>query len=166
MIYHSERKKKSAFLLAMLLLLVAVVCGVFSGLGLGWKSLWQILMMAALVAMIQITQRYLLSGYEYILDPTEDILTYNRLTVIRTVGQRRTSVFTVPLASLTEVIPYCKTERLKEEYGIPSQRMNFCPDLFPHDSYLLLFEDNGDLMVVRLQCDSAFAEELKKRKMV
>ena len=44
---------------------ISAACGVFSGLGLGWKSIWQILMMGGLVAMIQITQRYLLSDYEY-----------------------------------------------------------------------------------------------------
>ncbi len=166
MTYRAERKKKTALTLTLLLLAAAVACGVISGLGLGWKSLWQIAMMIALVAVIQITQRYLLSDYEYILDAMEDVLTYNRLTVIRTVGQRRTSVFTVPLASLTEVIPYRKAEALKAEFGTPSQRMDFCPDLFPPESYLLLFETNGEMTAVRLQCDIAFAEELKKRKMV
>jgi hypothetical protein len=166
MIYRSQRQTKAALVLTVLLLAVAAVCGVISGLGFGWKSLWQILMMGALVAVIQITQRYLLSDYEYILDPIEDVLTHNRLTVIRIVGERRTSVFTVPLSSLTEVIPYRKGESLKETYGTPAQRMDFCPDLFPSGSYLLLFESNGDLTAVRLQCDAAFAEELKKRKMV
>jgi len=166
MIYLSTRKRKTAAVIAALLFAIAALCGVFSGLGWGWKSVWQILMMAALVAMLQITQRYLLSGYEYLLDPLEDVLIYNRLTVVRTVGKRRTSVFTVPLSTLTEVIPYRKIKALREEYGAPSQRMDFCPDLFPPESYLLLFEVNGEMTAVRLQCDAAFAEELKKRAMV
>ena len=166
MTYRSERQKKTALVIAVILLLLSAACGVFSGLGLGWKSIWQILMMGGLVAMIQITQRYLLSDYEYILDPLDEILSHNRLTVIRTVGQRRTSVYTVPLSSLTEVIPYEGTKRLTEAYGRPAARMDFCPDLRPSQSYLLLFEDNGELTAVRLQCDGTFAEELKKRKMV
>ncbi len=166
MIYYSERKRTTAMVLAVLLLVIAAVCGAFSALGWGWKGIWQIFMMACLVAMIQISQRYLLSGYEYILDPQEEILTYNRLTVIRIVGKRRTSVFTVPLATLCEVIPNRKRKALKAEYGTPSKRMDFCPDLFPPESYLLLFEVNGEMTAVRLQCDAAFAEELKKRAMV
>ena len=166
MTYLSVRKRNTATVVSILLLVAAAACGVISGLGFGFKSLWQILMMACLVALIQISQRYLLSGYEYILDPLDEILTHNRLTVIRTVGKRRTSVFTMPLASLTAVMPYVSLKALIEEKGRPAQRMDFCPDLFPPESYWLLFEAYGEMTAVRLQCDAAFADELKKREML
>jgi len=164
MIYRSVRKKRTAVVLAVMLLVIATACGCFSSFGWGWTGVWQILMLAGIVAVIQVGQRYLLSGYEYIVDPLEDLLSYNRLTVIRTVGERRTSVFIEPLGGLVGVIPYRKTKALTAEYGRPVRRMDFCPDLFPAESYLLLFEVNGELSVVRLQCDAAFAEELRKRQ--
>ncbi len=164
MIYRSVRKKRTAVVLAIMLLVIAAACGCFSSLGWGWTGVWQILMLAGIVAVIQVGQRYLLSGYEYIVDPLEDLLSYNRLTVIRTVGERRTSVFIEPLGGLVGVIPYRKIKALTAEYGRPARRMDFCPDLFPAESYLLLFEVNGELSVVRLQCDAAFAEELRKRQ--
>ena len=161
--YCAKRNKGTATVLAVMLRILAAVCACFSSLGWGWTGIWQILMLICVVTVIQIGQRYILSGYEYIVDSLEDLLTYNRLTVIRTVGERRTSVFAEPLSGLVGVIPYRKTKALIAEYGRPVRRMDFCPDLFPFESYLLLFEVNGALSVVRLQCDAAFAEELTKR---
>lgn len=163
MIYTALRRRKTATVAAALLLFAALLCGSFGALGIGFRALWQLLMLICLVAVIQIGQRYLLSGYDYILDPDEDLLRYNRLTIVRTVGKRRTSVYTVPLRSLVAVIPYRKTKKVVEEYGRLSVRMSFCPDMFPRDSQLLLFETNGELTLLRLQCDEAFAEALRAR---
>ncbi len=164
MIYCSVRKKAVAIVLAVVLLLLTLACGVFSALGWGWRGLWQMLMIVSIVAVIQIGQRYLLSGYEYLVSPLEDLLIDNRLTVVRIVGKRRTTEFVEHLNVLTEVIPYRKTKALTSEYGTPVRRMDFCPDLFPKESYLLLFEIHGELYTVRLQCDEHFAEELRKRR--
>jgi hypothetical protein len=161
--YCAKRNKGTATVLAVMLLILAAVCACFSSLGWGWTGIWQILTLISVVTVIQLGQRYILSGYEYIVDPLEELLSYNRLTVIRTVGGRRTSVFAEPLGGLVGVIPYRKTNALIAEYGRPVKRMDFCPDLFPSESYLLLFEVNGALSVVRLQCDATFAEELTKR---
>ncbi len=161
--YVSVRKQATAMVVSGMLLVVAGVCGCLSALRIGWIGVWQFLTIACLVAMIQLCQRYLLSGYEYLLDPLEELLWHNRLTVIRTVGKRRTSVFAESLRILVDVIPYRKRNALEDEYGRPSQWMDFCPDLFPSESYLLLFDVNDALFVVRLQCDAVFAAELKKR---
>lgn len=161
--YTAVRQRKTASVLAGLLLVTALLCGSFGALGFGLRAVWQLLMMLCLVAVIQIGQRYLLSGYDYILDADEDLLHHNRLTIVRTVGKRRYSVFTLPLRSLTKVIPYCKTKALTAEYGRPTTRMSFCADMFPRESYLLLFEVNDTLSVIRIQCDSAFAEVLRSR---
>ena len=41
--------------------------------------------------------------------------------------------------------------------------MNLCADMFPRESYILLFETNGELSAVRLQCSRDFADELSSR---
>lgn len=161
--YFATRKKHTATVLALLLLAAAFIFSCLAALPVGWKGLFQVLTLASLVAMIQIAQRYLLSGYEYILDPSEELLTYNRLTVIRVVGQRRTSVFMTPLSSLTQVIPYRKLSEVKKEFGCIGTRMDFSADLLPPVSYLLLFEVHGEQSLVRLQCDETFAEALRER---
>lgn len=161
--YTAVRQRKTASVVAGLLLLAALLCGSFGSLGFGLRAVWQLLMMICLVAVIQIGQKYLLSGYDYILDADEDLLRYNRLTIVRTVGKRRYSVFTLPLASLTQVIPYRKTKALIAEYGRPTTRMSFCADMLPRESYLLLFEVDHTLSVIRIQCDASFAEALRSR---
>ena len=163
MTYFSKRTKATATVLTVILFITAGICACLARLDFGYNGLFWVLTMAALVAMIQIAQRYLLAGYEYFLDPEEDLFRHNRLTVIRIVGNRRTSLFTTPLASLTRVIPYRKNRKVQAEFGKVSARMDFSADLFPAESYLLFFEIYGELTTVRLQCDAAFAEELTRR---
>lgn len=163
MTYCAQRKKNTAIIFCVLFFILAAACGVLSALGIGWRSVWQILLAACLVTVIQITQRYLLSGYEYILDPLDEINVYNRITVIRVQGERRTSVFTVPLTNLTAVERYCGMKKLKAKYGRISAKMNFCPDMRPKESYAMMFEVNGVLTAVRIQCGADFASELEKR---
>ncbi len=163
MTYICLRRRGTAKVVCVLFFLLALLCGIFSSLEIGWRGIWQILMLASLVAVIQISQRYLLSGYEYILDPADEILKRNRMTIIRTQGKKRFSVLTLNLKNMTAVIPYTKSKNLKEEYGHLSSRMNFCADMFPAESYILLFETNGELSSVRIQCGEDFASELKLR---
>lgn len=163
MTYVCLRRRGTAKVLCVLLFILALLGGIFSSLAIGWRGIWQILMLASLVAIIQISQRYLLSGYEYILDPAEEILKRNRMTVIRTQGKKRFSVLTLNLKNMTAVIPYTKHQKLKEEYGQFSSRMNFCADMFPPESYLLIFEINGETSAVRIQCGEDFASELTLR---
>lgn len=163
MTYSCPRRRITAQVLCLLLFALALMLGIFSALGLGPAWIFQLLMMVSLVGVIQISQRYLLSAYEYILDPLEEILQYNRITVIRVQGKRRTSVYTVPLSRLEEVLPYRKYKKLREEYGEISMRMNFCADMFPRESYWLIFGDEGEKSAVRIQCGKDFTEELRKR---
>ena len=88
------------------------------------------------------------------------------MTIITTQGKKRFSVLTLNLKNMTAVIPYTKSKNLKEEYGHLSSRMNFCADMFPAESYILLFETNGELSSVRIQCGEDFASELKLRASV
>ncbi len=160
--YFALRKKNTAAVLTGLLFAAAAATALLAAFGVGWKGVWHILTAAALVTAIQLSQRYLLTGYEYILDPEDERLFRNRLTVIRAAGPRRTSVFSVPLGTMTAAVPYRKKKDLEKEFGTVSERMDFCPDLFPDESYWLLFEVNGVQTAVRLQCGTDFVRELKR----
>ncbi len=163
MTYFSKSKGTTAKVICVVLFVIIFVCGVFSALGIGMKGLFQIIMFASAVAIIQISQKYIMSSLEYILDPYEEITVRNRLTVIKTVGKKRTPLTMLGLVNLTDVIPYKKPSELVSEYGEISQKVSFCTDIFPKESYLLMFEVNGKLTSVRLECDAKFADELKKR---
>ena len=163
MTYVCPRTRGTAKVVCVLLFILAAVTGVFSSLGIGWKGLWQLIMFGAIVGVVYVSQRYLLTGYEYILAPHEEIFIRNRITVVRTQGKKRIPVVTLSLKNLTGVIPYMKYRDLREKYGSPSVRMSLCADMFPRESYILLFETNGELSAVRIQCDKNFSEEIASR---
>lgn len=161
--YVSVRKNKASAFLSATFIVLALSFFALSRIDLWDKSIFELLMLIFLLAAIQISQRYLFSGYEYILDREDELTVYNRLTVIRTVGKRRTALFTVPLSSLSHIIPYKKMRKVKKEYGKIGTKLSFCPDIFPKESYLLVFEDGDQLTLVRIECNSAFADEIEKR---
>ncbi len=162
--YTSISKNKYAAMFATLFGTLTVVFIVVSTLDLFFRGIFEVLALACAVTVIQIVQRYLMSYYEYILDPSDELTTYNRLTVIQVVGKRKTSLFTIPLSNLTDVIPYKKMKTVEKEYGKIGKKMSFCPDMFPKESCLLIFEDGDELIILRLQCDVRFMFALEERK--
>ena len=163
MIYYCKDKSTSTKVICVILLVITLICGIFSAFDVGIRGVFEMLTFASAIAVIQISQRYVMASLEYILDPHEEIAVYNRLTVIKTVGKKRISLATISLRSLTEVVPYKKQSELVAEYGEISQKINFCMNMFPKESFVLLFEVNDALTAVRLECDKNFADELKKR---
>jgi hypothetical protein len=162
--YVSLSKNKYAALFATIFSALTVVSIYLSTLGPFFGGIFGVLTLAGAVTVIQIVQRYLMTYYEYILDPADELLTYNRLTVIQVVGKRRTSVYTVPLAGLSAAIPYKKMKTVEKEYGKVGKKLSFCPDMFPKESCLLVFEDGSDLTLLRLQCGVEFTSAIEERK--
>ena len=159
MIHFSKRKKMTAPLLTLALFLIAGACAVMASLGIGWRGAWYSLCIVTLVAAIQISQRYLLSGYEYRIDPAVPPVSA-RLTVVRHVGRMNpVSVLSLPLTALHGAIPYRKPSELRRDYG-NVVRMSYCADLFPAESYWLLFEAGEEMTAVRLQCGPDFIAAL------
>lgn len=163
MIYLAKRQNGKALFLMLLLSAGILLCAAFSLMGLPFRPLWQGGMMLFLVLLIQLGQRYLFCRYEYILDPEEELLLHNRLTVVQVLRGRRRILYTVPLTTLTDVIPCGKRKTVVAKYGTVKAWVNLCADLRPKISYRLLWEDNDALVAVRLQCDEAFAEKLRER---
>lgn len=159
----SVRKNKASVFLIATFIVLALSFFALSRIDLWVKSIFELPVLIFLLAAIQISQKYLFSGYEYILDREDELTSYNRITIVRTVGKNRTSVFTLPLSAVSGIIPYKKTRKVKKEYGKIDAKISFCPDIFPKESYLLVFENNDKLTLMRIECDSAFADEIEKR---
>ena len=162
--YVSLSKNKYAVIFATLFGALTAVFLIIATLNFFIRGIFEVLALASAVTVIQIVQKHLLSYYEYILDPSDEMLTYNRLTVIQVVGNRRTSLFTAPLSTMTEVMPYKKMKLIEKEYGKIGKKMSFCPDMFPKESLVLIFEDGEELSILRLQCGADFLSALSERK--
>ncbi len=161
--YTSIRKNGKALVLVFALGLSAFVCIALAVLGVWLRGLLEAAALLIGVAMIQIWQRHLITYYEYIIDPADEVTVRNRLTVVQVVGKRRTSLYTVPLSSLSAVTPYRKMRKVEREYGKIGKKMSFCTDISPKESYLLVFESEGVLTLLRLQCGAEFASALEER---
>lgn len=162
--YVSISRNKTAVLFATLFGVLTVAFLIISTFDLFFRGVFEVIALACAVVVIQIAQRYLMSYYEYILDPSDELLTYNRLTVIQVVGKRRTSLYTAPLSTLCEVMPYKKMKAVEKEYGKIGRKMSFCPDMLPKESCILVFEDGDELTILRLQCGAEFMAAIEERK--
>lgn len=162
--YTSVSKNKYAVAFATGFGVLTVAFLIVSTLDFLFRGVFEVIALACAVTVIQIVQKYILSYYEYILDPSDELLTYNRITVIQVIGKRRTSLYTAPLSNLTDVIPYKKMKTVEKEYGKIGKKMSFCPDMFPKESCLLVFEDGEELSIIRLQCGGEFMSALNERK--
>ena len=106
--YVCVRKNKVALLVSGTLVAVVLAAVTLASLGIWYRGVFEMAAMVVGVAAIQVSQRYLFSSYEFIIDPDDALLRHNRLTVIRVAGKNKTSLVTLPLTSLVAVKPYVK----------------------------------------------------------
>ena len=161
--YVCKGQNGAAKLLTVTFGILALASVTLSAMEIGFKSIFELLTVVFIVAAVQIAQKNILAEYEYILDSEEDLLMYNRITVVRIVGKRRTSLFTLPLSSLKTVVPYKKMRKIEKEMGVKAKKYSFCIDVFPRESAVMVFDYDGEAVLVRLQCDGVFRKEIEKR---
>jgi hypothetical protein len=161
--YVCKRKNALAVLLSATLVTVILVFIFLAAFGIWIRGIWETAAMILAVAAIQISQKHIFSYFEFIIDPHDEIIYRNRITVVRIAGRNRTSVFTLSLKNLCAVVPYKDRKKLKEEYGTPKSRYSYCMDILPKESYILVFENNGEAVFVRIECDKDFVSEIEKR---
>ena len=163
MIYSVERNRRPAKTICIFLFVAAALCALCSSLGIFYRLIWQILLFGCLITVLEITIRYIITDYEYTVDSIEEIFTHNRLIITHIQGKKCCSVMKIQLKDLVYVNPHKKYSEIKQEFGKAENRYNFCPDIFPKQTYDLVFNEDGEYTLIRLQCGSGFAEELKKR---
>lgn len=161
--YIAKRKNTAGIFLACTLGMIILVLVTLISFNVPFRSIFELCAMFAAVGLIQICQRHIFSSYEYILDSSDELLSHNRITVVKVVGKKRTSLFTLKLALLTAVEPYSSKKKLKKKYGKKASFYNFAVDISPKESYLLIFEHDGEASILRLQCDAEFKNELENR---
>lgn len=153
--FQVRRTNKNAALLAGGLYSAAALLLVASAAGLGYRAVLQLLMLAALVAAIMLTERYYLASYEYVL---EDTVGDYDLVVYRTLGRRRTAQCRMALSAAGRLTAAPAGQAEKPE--ICGRLYDYTGSLFPALSYLLTFPNDG--ATLRLEPDEAFAALLSR----
>ncbi|HHW23912.1 MAG TPA: hypothetical protein PK778_09170 [Bacillota bacterium] len=184
--YVPPKKNNSAAVLSGILIFSAAVCLLLSGAPFMPRGILQIFFIAFAVAGIQITQRFVLTYYEYELltremsaglepaggdsvavsmDGDEPFDGRYDFSVIRVQGERRKTVCCLSCTTLVGVYAGDKKSREEAEkkYGKPNLVYNFKRNLFDAREVCALFEFNGKLVEIRLECSESFEGMLRSR---
>lgn len=183
--YVPPKLNNGAVVLSGLLLFAAAVCLLLSGAPYMPRGVLQIFCAAFAVAGIQITQRFVLTYYEYELLPrpvSGEAAYYGGdavaaeagdgpfdgrydFSVVRIQGERRKTVCSLSCMTLLAVYPGDKKSREEaiQKYGEPSMIYNFKRNLFGARQVNCLFEFNEKLAEIRLECNEAFESLLRSR---
>ena len=158
-----QKTNRKAFFLALALYLCAFLCLLFGSVFTGIRAFWQIMAAGTAVAGIQLTQRYLLSAFEYILTPDDELAERNTLTVVRIQGKKRTVLGNLSLAFPCTLEKDLTVRQIEKKHGRVSRIFNFLADIAPAHEYGLLVEFREETVLCRLQCSEQFAEALRIR---
>ncbi|MCQ2435950.1 MAG: hypothetical protein MJ101_03495 [Clostridia bacterium] len=152
------KKNKSNPIVASVLLAIAVIAAFLSRLFL-YPTVAQIVALAVFSLALWTVVRFVMPRYEYELTDTE-------LTVRRITGTR---CETLGCMTLTAGIAIVKSPATAEEkaafvstFGKTDNRFNFCANIRA-DQYVYVTEFASKRIEVLLECDEAFAAEIRKR---
>lgn len=182
--YIPPKLNNSAVVLSGLLVLSAAICLFLAGLPYMPRGVLHIFFIAFAVAGIQITQRFVLTFFEYELLPRAtggvvnfggEVLTADAdespfdgrydFSVIRVQGEHRKTVCSLSCMTLIDVYLDDKASREEAEkaHGKPSTIYNYKRNLFGARVVCCLFEFNGKLVEIRLECNESFESLLRSR---
>lgn len=132
----------------------------------GLFRVFELISMLLLFYTAGLFQKHVISSYEYILDGEDELLSYNRITVVRAASQKKTSLVCTSLKFLTYALPEKDAKGLKKElkkkYG-KIKILSFCTDIRPKNRAVLVFEYENECVLMRLQCGEDFISEIEKR---
>lgn len=164
--YVSKRENALAFVICVGTTFIAFI---LAALGIVFKEylrLFELASMLMLFFTISIFQKHVISSYEYILDSEDELVFYNRITVIRAAAKKKTSLVCTSLKFLTNALPEKEAKSLKKElkkkYG-KIKTLSFCTDIKGKKRAILVFEYENECVLMRLQCDGDFISEIEKR---
>lgn len=164
--YTPGQTGRTQWLIAGLLYVAAI--GLY-GLGATFKNVRLFLhvgTMAAAVAALQITIRWCLSTHYYTLTAPDEESPSGSLVISRLQGERRRIMASLSLETAIAMEPAADRaaiRALEGKHGTLRRLYDYRSNMMCKTGYLYIFEFNGETNGVRIECDDAFAAELKRR---
>lgn len=178
-----QKENNAPTVISGLCIFAAAVCLLLSGAPYMPRGILQVFAVAFIVACVQITQRFILTSYEYELTDTGlggsdyydgDILTGGEefhgggrydFAVIMVQGRRRRTVCSLTTADLYAVYRDGKKNRAEYEVKLGKTTLvyNYRRNLFPQNPLVCVFEQDDKLVEIRLECDESFESALLVR---
>ena len=158
-----EKTNKKALWIVIVLYACTLLCLLFDAADVGIRALWQIAAVAAATGGIQLTQRYLLSTFAYVLTPDDELAERNTITIVRIQGKRRTVLGNLSLAFAYALEKNLSVRKTEKKHGRVNKIFNFLADIGPNREYALLLHFQESTVLCRLQCSEEFADALRLR---
>lgn len=176
--YTPPRSNKAGIWLPALMFAGAALCLICSALGIAYRLAWQLTMAVLLICGIQLTTRYLLQTYTYVIrsgavSTFED--EFNRISevtgeadelwlrIVRTQGKKSDTIAGFPLTSVVTTVKGGRGSLDERAQGV-RHSFNFCNTLFSKESYTVLVSINGELLSVTLEPDEYILSQLDKSR--
>lgn len=159
MVYSPKRGNRNAFWASLILFIIAA--GSFLGSAvLPYKAVLQVIAIICVTLGIQITQKYILTDYEYSFSQSTDDYgtTALTLTVVKIQGRRSTVMCNLNVNSRCSIVEAKPVKELEATYGKINFRYDFCVDMRPKTAYTVILDFRGDKAALKLQCDDDFAK--------
>lgn len=175
--YTPPRTNKTGLVIPLFLFAAAAICLLFLAADLGNRLSLQLIAVICLTAGIQITTRYRLYSFTYLIsernktdnmDPdaigsstVQDIGTIS-LSVIRTRGTYSRTVAVLPLSGIVDVLN-TRTEAEKK-HTVIKHYYNFCVNMFPQTSWIIIFMQENKKTAINLEPDETILGYIIKQK--
>lgn len=161
--YIPPKTNRAGFIVSLLLFTIAAVCFGFSAAGLGYRLVMQLICFCCLIIGIQITTRYVLCSYEYILNmPDTDVEDISgSIEFVKIQGQKRTTACSLSVSTAIGLIPRIDEAEIVKNYGKIERKLNFCNNMFPLNPYYYVFEFNGKKSILVFEPDEYFLEAMQ-----
>ena len=159
MVYSPKRGNRNAFWASLILFIVAAICFLGSSV-LPYRALLQVVAIAGVTIGIQLTQKYLLTDYEYSFstgtnDYGETQMVFN---VVKIQGKRSTVMCNLGVNHRCRIVPAKPLKELEAVYGKINFRYDFCVDIKPKEAYTVILDFRDDKAALKIQCDAEFAK--------
>lgn len=133
---------------------------ILSMLKIGWSLGEQIGALICFVTGIELTTRYIMTEYTYKLGGDDDSST---LSVVKKGGSREMTVCNIDASSIVEIRKDGKMGDFEKKYGKIDVRYNYCTNMSPESTALIYFIFNDKKVLLRIETDEPFFDELCRR---
>lgn len=150
---YSPKQTPKARRLALLFLLTGLVLMMLAGV-LPYGSVIQIVGLALIVVGIQLTVRWVLPEFRYLLNDRDDGA--SELIIFKKTGKNEIKVAHVSLSAIVEIFKY------KEKKADSDNRYNYCRNL-TDDAHVLLMRDGEKTVEIIFEPDGEFLRAVRDR---
>jgi len=172
--YTPPHNPKKAIILSLLCFISASGLLIVGALDVGCRLLMQLAALTAAVAGIQITSRFILSVYTYIVETSED--GGFDFMVIKNANKSRKTVCNLNMSTGIAIVPHSRMKETEKQFGRIRRSFYYTSNMTPikpGDSnrnpgaetsfYDYVFEFNNEIHVIVIECSESFMNYIKAR---